>query len=368
MCWIAGISSRKKSCVTCATHVLPTGLRMASITPHSRGGYRAQVYVRGARDSQVFPTKRQAEAWAAARETELRNLADMPKSATHTFGDALRKYRDEVSPTKRSKKWETTRINYLLDQPLLHTNKPIGEITPALLGIWRDHRLKVVHAGTVLRDMGLISAVLSEARREWQWISGNPAEDVRRPRAPDHREVVISRQQVRIMLGEMGYSPRKPVRSVSQACAVSFLIALRTGMRAGEICGLTWDRVHDGYCRTPHKVGRTAASLRDVPLTPKAMALIEKMRGYDPKLVVGLNASSLDANFRKYRKRAGLDGFTFHDSRHTAATWIAARMKSNGLPAQQALLDLCKMFGWSKLDQALTYYNPSAADIAKRIS
>jgi len=25
------------------------------------------------------------------------------------------------------------------------------------------------------------------------------------------------------------------------------------------------------------------------------------------------------------------------------------------------------MFGWAKLDQALTYYNPSAADIAKRI-
>lgn len=42
-------------------------------------------------------------------------------------------------------------------------------------------------------------------------------------------------------------------------------------------------------------------------------------------------------------------------------------MKSNGLPAQQALLDLCKMFGWSNINQALTYYNPSAADIARRI-
>lgn len=340
---------------------------MASVTPHKRG-YRAQVYVRGVRDSQIFPTKRQADAWAASRETELRAELGKPAGERHTFGDALRKYRDEVSPTKRSRKWETTRIDYLLGQPLLHVDKPIGEITPALLGVWRDHRLKLVTAGTVLRDMGLISAVLSEARREWQWISGNPTEDVRRPRAPDHREVVITRRQVRVMLGEMGYSPRQPVRSVSQACAVAFLIALRTGMRAGEICGLTWDRVFNGYCRTPHKVGRLVTSLRDVPLTAKAMVLIEKMRGYDPKLVVGLSTSSLDANFRKYRNRAGLEGFTFHDSRHTAATWVAARMKSNNLPAQQALLDLCKMFGWTKLDQALTYYNPSAADIAKRIS
>lgn len=340
---------------------------MASITPHKRG-YRAQVYVRGVRDSQVFPTKRQADAWAAARETELRNQAAQPKSERHTFGDALRKYRDEVSPGKRSGAQERVRIDYLLREPLLHIDRPIGEITPALIGAWRDHRVRLVSAGTVLRDIGLISSVLTEARREWGWIKENPVSDVRRPRAPDHRDVVIDRRQIRAMLGEMGYSPRRPVRSVSQACAVAFLIALRTGMRAGEICGLTWDRVFDGYCRTPHKVGRLETSLRDVPLTPKAMAMIDKMRGYDPVLVVGLKTSSLDANFRKYRDRAGLSGFTFHDSRHTAATWIAARMKSNNLPAQQALLDLCKMFGWTKLDQALTYYNPSAADIAKRIS
>jgi integrase len=129
-------------------------------------------------------------------------------------------------------------------------------------------------------------------------------------------------------------------------------------MRAGELCGLTWDRVHDGYCRTPHKVGRTAASLRDVPLTPKAMRIIGKMRGFDPALVFGLKTASLDAMFRKYRERAGLDGFTFHDTRHTAATWLARKID---------VLTLCKVFGWSRMDQALTYYNPKASDIARLI-
>lgn len=341
---------------------------MASIAPHKRGGYRAHVCVHGIRDSRIFPTKRQAEAWAAARETELRNRANTSASHLHTFADALKKYSNEISPTKRGAKQEQKRIDYLLRQPLLQTDTLLAEVTPAMIGAWRDSRLRVSSAGTVLRDIGLISSILNHARREWRWITSNPASDVRRPPAPDHREVVISRQQIKAMLTAMGYSPKKPVRSVSQACAVALLIALRTGMRAGEICGLTWDRVFDGYCRTPHKVGKNVNSLRDVPLTPKAMALINKMRGYDPKLVVGLTAASLDANFRKYRKRAGLLGFTFHDSRHTAATWIAARMKSNNLPAQQALLDLCKMFGWTRMDQALTYYNPSAADIAKRIA
>jgi hypothetical protein len=43
-------------------------------------------------------------------------------------------------------------------------------------------------------------------------------------------------------------------------------------------------------------------------------------------------------------------------------------MKSSGIPAQQAVFDLCKMFGWGKVDQALRYYNPTAAEIALRIS
>lgn len=339
---------------------------MASISPHKQG-YRAQVYVQGVRDSKIFRTKREADAWASARETEIRAEASKPAGQRHTLRDAFAKYREEVSPTKRGKRWEELRLKAFERDALLPCGQPVGSLTSEMLGMWRDARLRQVSAGTVLRELGLLSAVLEEARREWRWVDINAAKDVRRPHAPDHREVVITRAQIRIMLGEMGYSPRLPIRTVSQAAAVCFLMALRSGMRAGELCGLTWDRVFDGYCRTPHKNGRSATTLRDVPLTAKAERLVKRMKGWDQELVFCLKSATLDSLFRRYRDRAGLSGFTFHDSRHTAATWVAARMKSNGLPAQQALLDLCKMFGWTKLDQALTYYNPSAADIAKRI-
>jgi len=43
-------------------------------------------------------------------------------------------------------------------------------------------------------------------------------------------------------------------------------------------------------------------------------------------------------------------------------------MQSNGIAEQQAVFGLCKMSGWTKIDQALVYYNASAADIAKRIT
>lgn len=341
---------------------------MASITK-TENGYRAQVYVLGERASATRRTKREAEAWAAAKETEIRERLEKSPGDRVTLHEALSDYCDQVTPSKRGQRWERIRLEAFQRDESLPLDKAMAKIEPADIARFRDARQREVSAGSILRELGLLSAVFEHARLEWKYVTTNPVRDIRKPRAPDHRDVVITRPQIKAILREAGYRPsREAVRTVSEAVAIVFLVALRTGMRAGELCGLTWDRVYAGYCSTPHKVGRTETSLRDVPLPPKAERLINRMRGFDPKLVFGIKTSSLDAMFRKFRDRAGLSGFTFHDSRHTAATWIAGRMKSNDIPAQQALMDLCKIFGWTKLDQALTYYNPSAADIAKRIA
>lgn len=332
---------------------------MPSITKTSTG-YRAQVYVKGARDSKVFRTRREASAWGSARENELRAQANTEPADLHTLADAMRKYGEEVSPSKRGRRWEEVRIRALVADPSFPSNSALSTVTPEDLGRWRAHRLTQVTPGTVLRELGLLSAILEEARREWRWIAVNPVRDVRKPKAPDHREVLITRQQIRRMLRVMGYSPQLPIRTVAQATAVCFLVALRTGMRAGELCALAWEDIFEGYCKVrATRTGAGKTGKRDVPLPPKAERLIESMRDYDPVLVFGLKSQSVDALFRKYRQRAGLDGFTFHDSRHTAATWLAQKMH---------LLDLCKMFGWKNTTRALTYYNPKAADIAKRLT
>jgi integrase len=323
---------------------------MASIQK-TANGYRAQVAVLGTRDSASFRTRREAAAWAEAREAELRGLAAAPVPMRHTLADAMREYAEKVAPGKRGERWELIRLQALARAPDFPSGELLGNLVPEMFARWRDTRLRAVSAGTVLREINLVSSVIEAARLEWRWIDSNPLRDIRKPRAPDHREVVISRAQIRAMLVAMRYSPRGPVRSVSHAVAVCFLVALRTGMRAGELCGLTWDRVRSDYCILP--VTKTVP--RDVPIDAKAARLIERMRGYDPDLVFGMRAQSLDANFRKYRDRAGLVGFTFHDSRHTAATWLARRLD---------VLDLCKMFGWSNPKQAMVYYNPSASSIA----
>lgn len=327
---------------------------MATITK-TPTGFRAQIYVKGRRDSKSFRTKREAVAWASELELKLQNGENEQPEAKHSFAELLRKYSEEESPKKRGVRWEQIRLAAMINDPELNASAKLSEITPEALGQWRNTRLGHVSPGTVLRELTLLSAVFEYARRELKWIKANPLTDVRRPPSPDHRRVLITRQQIRRMLETMGYSKRK-CDSVTQACAFAFLLALRTGMRAGEICGLVWDRVFDDYCKTS---GKNAAATRDVPLTPKAKAIIDRMRGFDNRLVFGVKSQTLDAMFRKYRERAGLTGFTFHDSRHTAATWLARRLH---------LLDLCLMFGWSNTKHALIYYNAPASDIAKQLA
>lgn len=320
---------------------------MASIKPH-KDGYRAQVYVAGTRDSQTFRTLREANAWAGARETELRaNSKKLPKDK-HTLRVLLEKYRDDVSPTKRGERWEVVRINKFI-KSTLPIDKPLSECTSEVLGAWRDKQ--TISAGSIIREFGLLSAIFEYARRELKWIEANPVQDVRKPKSPDHRDITITRKQIKLMLRSFGYSPLKPITSVTQSVAVCFLLALRSGMRAGELCNLTWDKVHDNYCVLP----KTKTVPRNVPLSKKAMKLIGKMQGFDKKSVFSITSETRDALFRRARDNAGLDGFTFHDARHTAATWISRKVD---------VLTLCKIFGWSDTSQALTYYNPKAKDLS----
>jgi integrase len=209
-----------------------------------------------------------------------------------------------------------------------------------------------VGPASVLREISLLSSVFETARLEWRWVSSNPCRDIRKPAEAKHRERVLAWREIRQMLRQMGYQRHDKITTTGQAVAMAMLMAIRTGMREGELCKLTWDHVHSSHVHLPiTKNGNP----RDVPLSKGANRILGRMKGWDDELVFGLTTASLDALFRKYRKRAGLSGFTFHDTRHTAATMIAKKVQ---------ILDLCKMFGWKDPKMAMVYYNPHASSIA----
>jgi integrase len=344
---------------------------MASITKTPKG-YRVQIDMKGVRKSKSFETKRDATLWAAQEEAAICLDVKTSPSAKNTLREALEKYRDQPSNTNAGLRWERIRINAFLEhKDWLPLDKKIGSVTPEDFEAFMRERAKTVKDGTILRELGLLSAILEEARYKWKWIKENPLRDAKKPTEPAHRERLISRAEIKRMLRGFGYKPgAQKIATLTESVGVCFLLALRTGMRAGDLTSLTWNNVHPHHAKIEiDKVGRKKKTGRDVPLSKKAVRVIEKMRGFDAKSVFFLTPQTLDARFRAVREDQKLtirDGFgqidkvktfTFHDSRHTAATWI-------GMKGRITTMQMCAMFGWTDPKMALKYFNPSAANIA----
>jgi integrase len=83
------------------------------------------------------------------------------------------------------------------------------------------------------------------------------------------------------------------------------------------------------------------------------------MRG-EGDLVFGLKVEALGAAFRRFREQAGISGLTFHDARHTAATWLVRDSRLNAF-------ELCRIMGWTDPKMAMIYYQPAVGDLVKRL-
>ncbi len=229
----------------------------------------------------------------------------------------------------------------------------MSELNASHVAAWRDQRLREVQGGTVTREMNLLSHVFSVARREWRWIATSPTADVARPRSNPPRDRRISKQEIeRICLAlnwrhdAVGVTPE----SKQQRIALAFLFAIETAMRAGEICALRKDDVTGAVARL-HQTKNGFP--RDVPLSPRALEIWAMVpNGFD------ITTSSLDAMFRVARRRADVEGLTFHDTRHEAITRLAGKLN---------VLELARMVGHRDIKQLQTYYNASAAEIANRL-
>lgn len=332
---------------------------MATAKQRSKGVWGIQIKVGSTRESATFATKREAELWAARRKMELTQQSRGQAGETKTLQDAVERFVREVSPTHKGERWERIRLEALLK--MLPASTPLARLTAAHFNTWKQERLQQVSPATVAREMNMLSSVLSYARKDWGWMHHAPLADVRYPPQPRHRERVISWRETRLLLRQLDYSPGKRPESITGMAGYALLLALRTGMRAGEICGMEWKHVHGQWVTLPDTKNGDA---RDVPLSRKALRLLATLRTVDRERVLLIRAATLDALFRKAKARAGLPDIRFHDSRHTAATRIG---RTVGQPGKLSFPEFCKVFGWRDPKHALIYVNPTAAELAQKL-
>lgn len=329
---------------------------MATFTKRG-AAWRVQIYHDGKRYSATRDTKAEAREWAINKKAELlKAVADIasPVDAGHTVADALTLYRDTVTPGKRGSRWEKVRIDKFL-RVLPFRDEPVATLQPSAIAAWRDAQLAALAPASVSRDMAVLSAVFDICRREWGWMEHTPMRDVRKPPKPRPRDRLISQREVDLICAHLGYLEGFPVKTHQQQIAVGFLLALETAMRAGEIFGLEWKRVFTGK-RFVRLLDTKNGDPRDVPLSEKAVSLLELLRGIDAAKVFTVDSQVASTLFRRARTKAGIADLTFHDSRHDAITRLAQKL---------SVLQLARVVGHRDVRSLMTYYNETAESMAK---
>jgi len=309
------------------------------------------VCVKGIRDSGTFDTKSQAMAWAVDRERQLKSSPENVDSKA-TVKNIFELYAKEITPTKRSPKQELLRLNAFCEDKLASVK--LSDISAAHIANWRDRRLQLVKPSSVNREMNIISNAFEVARREWKWIPENPCKDVTRPKNPPPRDRLISNKEIELIRLSLDYPEDVTPTKQLHFAALAFLFAIETAMRAGEICGIYAEHIDGPVAHLPKT--KNGAS-RNVPLSKRALAILDLLPETKDALF-NMSAAQLDGTFRKGRNRSGVQGLTFHDTRHEAITRLAKKLD---------VLELARMVGHKDLKMLLIYYNETAANLAGKL-
>lgn len=177
-----------------------------------------------------------------------------------------------------------------------------------------------------------------------------------------HSVLKYGHQQYKLPLPEIVYlaCKKKEMRVLSQdeqrrlveyllkdmdRCKLGVLVALYTGLRIGELCGLQWGDISDTGIKVRRTMQRlkkengtgtelyigppkTRSSIREIPIPSFLQELISANKppaGGDAYFLSVNQADIIEPRnmqykFKKYVRAAGIDGANFHALRHTFAT------------------------------------------------
>ena len=327
--------------------------------------YRVDIRLKG------FPPQRatfvrltDARKWGQHTEAAIREnrYFKSAESRKHTFGELVDRYIKDALPKKSTdfEKSQKAKMKWWKEQLGHHV---LADVTPSLITECRDRLLAETtkrgitrSPATVNRYLAALSDAFSVAVKEWEWLEDSPMRKVKKPKEPRGRVRFLSEDSER---------PR-----LLKACEEStnpylypvVVLALSTGMRQGEIMGLTWEDVdlHQGRA-TLHETKN--GERRVVPLSGKALELLKahaKVRRLDTVLLFpGKNPQKpidLRAPWEAALKKAGIDDFRFHDLRHSAASYLAM----NGA----SMAEIAEVLGHKTLQMVKRYSHLSEAHTA----
>jgi integrase len=195
---------------------------------------------------------------------------------------------------------------------------------------------------------------------EWEMIDVNPFRKGKRLpyKLNNQRDNCLTEEQADRLLEECAEHLRPIIE-----------VALLTGMRREELLSLRWDQVRDGliHIGSEAKGGKG----RKIPINQKLAEVLKRQRQMNQLISdyvfcdgEGKRFYDVRGAFRGACRRAGIDygqdgGFTFHDLRHTFASWLV--MRGVGLMAVKELL------GHASLTMTMRYAHLSPGHLQEAV-
>ena len=240
---------------------------------------------------------------------------DKSKAQERTLTELLDRYLSEHAARRANYRRDLTSVKNL---NTFFGNPTLDQITPKRIVAYKNHRYTDgVKPATINRELASLKKAFNLARREWEWCDENPVCRVSMEQEHNTRDRWLTADE--------------EARIVSTAAAwlrELIVFAIHTGMRQGEILGLTWTGV-DLFRRTVTVFKSKNGERRTLPLNQTALDLLKHKAGsrsldtelvFPSKAQTRLNASNISRSLNLALEKAKMTDFHFHDLRHTCAT------------------------------------------------
>lgn len=233
----------------------------------------------------------------------------------------------------------------------LFDKKPLTDITAWQIEKFKSKRLKAgIKPATVNRDLDRIRAALAKAV-EWKLLPTNPLATVKRSKVDEEDRIRYldaeeearlrgaiakredERRRLRLSGNAWAKARNREVRhewtpdEFTDHLAPLVLLAINTGLRRGELFGLTWETVD-----IPRSQLRVAAATaksrrtRHVPLNSEALDVLQRLKKHSTGVGLvfrgtdGERMTHINRSWASLVKAAKLEDFHFHDCRHHFAS------------------------------------------------
>ena len=252
-----------------------------------------------------------------------------PALPSMTFGEAIERY---LTAKARKKSIEGDRGHLSRFRAAFGADTRLGDITASTISAWRDARLATIcprtkahyTTGAVNRPLAALRHLLQLAYEEWGVLSAVPK--VKLLREPQGRIRWLEPDEEARLLAACA-------KSKSPELAAIVTVALETGMRRGELLGLTWSQVDMSRGVLRLEITKSGKR-REVPMRQAVYDALASLPGAREGRV--FRTRSIRTAFENAVTEAKLDDFTFHDCRHSFASWFM--MRGGQLQALQAIL------------------------------